>query len=120
MLTLINRTKTILVLNLSPCPGSGDCGACYCSTVERQERVELPDGSKGFRVSKQRLAGSLTLLAGESCAAPDWVAKCVEVKRALDRGALRLVQMQQPPAPPVAKSPQAVASSPQASRSNRK
>jgi hypothetical protein len=120
MLNLINRTKTLLVLNLSPCPGSDDCGTCYCSTITHQEPVEFPDGTKGIRQTKRRLPGSLTLLAGESCTAPDWVGRCSEVKRALDRGALRLIQLQAPPAPPVAKSPQAVVSSPQVSRSKSK
>ena len=120
MIKLINRTKTLLVLNLSPCPGYGDCGTCYCSTVTNQEPVEFPDGTKGIRQTKRRLPGSLTLLAGESCVVPDWVGLCSEVKRALDLGTIKLVQLQAPPALPVVKSPQAVVSSPQVSRSKSK
>ena len=120
MITLVNRSKTAQVFNLSPCPGSGTCGPCYCSTVVQSTPVELPDGSRGMKQTQKRLVGSLTLLAGEQCAVPDWVAQCTEIKRALDRGAIRLIQQQAPLAAPVAKSPQAVASSPQASRSNRK
>lgn len=92
MVTMKSRTKTAQVFNL-PCPGDCKPGeTCFCNTIRTELREELPDGTKGVRVLERRLPGSVTFLAGETKELPDWVARCPDVKGALDRGSLRLIE----------------------------
>lgn len=93
MVSLKNTEKRYQVFNL-PCPVKpcdGSCGKCELITQRFPE--ELDDGKVGIRETEKRIPGSMTLLAGETAKGlPDWVASCPEVKAALDRGALKLIQ----------------------------
>lgn len=100
MIVLKNNTRTQQVFTLSPCPGT-HCGTCYCTTREVTSREQLPDGSYGLRVTRRTLPGSITLLAGASDTFPDWVGSCKDVRKAIDRGSLSLVQIAEPQAPAV-------------------
>lgn len=105
MLTLTNRTRQIKVYNLAH---EVCCSAeeCHCQTVTTQIHTELEDGTRGLQVLERKLAGSLTLLAGEAKVVPNSVRFLPEVKRDLDRGALRLVEHQASPQPKVKAEPQ--------------
>lgn len=92
MIVLKNKERTQQVFNLTPCPGEG-CGTCFCTTQTKSVRESLPDGTSGVRVTKKTLPGSITLLAGESGTFPDWVGDCTDVRKAIDRGGLSLVQI---------------------------
>ncbi|TBR17482.1 MAG: hypothetical protein EPO57_09115 [Chitinophagaceae bacterium] len=104
MVTLTNRKKGIEVFNL---PHKEFCteAECGCQAITTQLTEELPDGTRGVRHIERKLAGSLTLLAGESKEMPDQVLQVRDVKAAIDRGTLRVIQHQpKAPAKPQAQS----------------
>lgn len=106
MIKLQNRTKQIKVFNL---PHAFRCvgNKCFCSPTSLRLTEALPDGSTGIRVVDRLLCSSLTILAGETSEAlPDEVRAAPEVKAALDRKVVRLIQLQEAkPAPPPAPVP---------------
>lgn len=109
MIKLSNRTKQIQVFNL---PHAYRCSEtwCFCTPTELRLVEALPDGSTGVRVVGRQICSSLTLLAGETSGElPVEVARAPEVKAALDRQVLRLIQVQsqaaKPAAPPAPPSP---------------
>lgn len=87
---VMNRTKKIQVFNL-PC--SPDCAGNgpFCSSTEQRTIEEAKDGTRGVRVVQKHIAGSFTFLAGEKKAVPLQVLAAPDVKRAIDRGDLRLL-----------------------------
>ncbi len=90
MPTLANRTKTIQVFNI-PCRAGCDGTACLCSIVATSRVVEDKDGTRGILEAEKRIPGSVTFLGGEKKEVPAFVVASPEVKRAIDRGALRLL-----------------------------
>lgn len=93
MVTLTNREKRMQVFNIPCRKPRGECpGDDFCQRVETQLVAETQDGVSGTRTVSRRLPGSITLLAGAVAVVPGWVASSPEVKAALDRGALRLLQ----------------------------
>lgn len=92
MPTIHNRSKQVQVFNL-PCPK--DCAGDTphgCKIIETQQMAETPDGTRGIRIAQKHITGSVTFLAGEKKEVPDTVAESPHVKRALDRGTLRLLK----------------------------
>lgn len=90
MVTLINREKRMQVFNL---PAPADVEDTLSKTIEQRTIEEYEEGKKGVKVTEHRVPGSLTLLVGEKkVGLPDWVKTCPEVKAALDRGAIKLIQ----------------------------
>lgn len=88
--TVSNRTKKIQVFNI-PCRPDCDGSECFCSVQEMRTVEETPDGTRGVRVTHKRIPGSVTLLAGEKRDLPLRVLDAADVKRAIDRGDLRLL-----------------------------
>lgn len=88
---LMNRTKVIQVLNI-PCRAGCDGADCLCQNVTTTLNVTDKDGTKGKKVLERRLAGSITILAGQKLEVPDWVAESAPVKDAVAKNVLRLVK----------------------------
>lgn len=91
MPTLHNRSKHYQVFNIPCAPGCAGGEGKLCQTIEQRFAVEAKDGTRGIEVTQKHLPGSVTLLAGEKKEVPDFVAKAPDVKRAIDRGTLRLL-----------------------------
>lgn len=90
MVTLINKEKHIQVFNLPAPAGVEDP---FGSDIEVRTIEDMGDGHRGVKLGQQHIPGSITLLAGcKSDPLPDWVVSCPEVKAALDRGAIKLIQ----------------------------
>jgi len=87
---IANRTKQIQVFNV-PCRIGCNGEGCLCTEVTIQLAAVDADGTRGVRVIDRRLPGSVTFLAGENREVPAFVASSPDVKRAIDRGALRLL-----------------------------
>lgn len=90
MPTIANRTKQVQIFNI-PCREGCDGTACLCSVITIERMAESPDGTRGVQVLEKRIPGSVTFLAGEKKEVPVYVAASRDVKRAIDRGALRLL-----------------------------
>lgn len=90
MTTIASRTKHVQVFNI-PCRKDCDGEDCLCSVITTERMVTAPDGTRGIEVAEKRIPGSVTFLAGEKKEVPEYVASARDVKRAIDRGALRLL-----------------------------
>ncbi len=90
MAKLENRTRQILVFNI-PCPPG--CGGAdkLCTRIEQSFTEEAADGTRGIRIREKHLPGSITILAGKKLNVPAFVLAAPDVKRAIDRGTLRLL-----------------------------
>lgn len=90
MKTVVNRTKKIQVYNI-PCPPDCDGKECLCTVQEMRSIQDAKDGERGIRVFDKRLPGSITFLAGEKKNLKAHFLTAPDVKRAIDRGDLRLL-----------------------------
>lgn len=88
---LHNRSKTIITLNV-PCRAGCDGTNCFCSTTELRLATESADGTRGVREETKKLPGSITIPAGQRVDVPEWVVETPDVKRAVARRDLRLVE----------------------------
>jgi hypothetical protein len=91
MPTLQNRTKQIQVFNVACPPGCTGGPNTLCTTVEQRFIEEANDGTRGVRVTEKHLPGSVTFLAGEKKEVSASVVAAPVIKRAIDRGTLRLL-----------------------------
>lgn len=96
MFHITNRSKTIKVYNL---PHAKVCTEeqCLCLSVTTELHTELEDGTRGLTTLDRKLGSELTLLGGETKEIPNSLGsrlKSIQVlKRDLDQGVLRLVEL---------------------------
>ena len=88
---LTNTVNETLLFNL---PHDACCrDRCTCVLIRREERVSFDDGTSGVRVVEKRVAGSFSVLPRATVEASDGWLRAPEVRSALDRGVLRLVEL---------------------------
>ncbi len=90
MPTIANRTRGVLVCNI-PCSPGCTRKDCLCTRSTMQLAEVDKEGTKGIREVEKHVPGSVTFLSLEKKEVPQFVADAPDVKRAIDRGALRLL-----------------------------
>jgi hypothetical protein len=90
MLKLKNLTKTAKTYNV-PCTPDCDREGCVCTVRELSLADEAEDGTRGTRIVEKRIYGSITILGGGELPVEEWMLETPEVKGALARRQVRLV-----------------------------